>query len=334
MHNQTTDIPDFLYLPCVSLTTCFEAPSISIDTGITVLDANKSVEYKCSENHFFNFSESKYPSSVEATCSMNQAFEILPFWKIEEETFPLNPDENICLSNEICQDTLPDLPSHLTRSGMKDYQVGSKFRFFCEMEGERGPVEFVSNNDNGLTPLETLTRGEGNIKFYNFRNISSTQRMISLRSNTSDSIYIYLSEQESYTEETLPNKTYCFEFGQDSFKLLKFEKTFDETKAKFTPQIEILDEKPIPTNDEVIDLWIIINHLQLVVGSWTLQNKKVKYSDYQVENLGSIIYIGFSSSSTASWKVANGKKVLFTALLFILIYLCLISWTSRPNWGY
>ena len=88
-------------IPCQIVTKCPSAPLISEDTEILVLDKNK-VHYKCKDEKFFDYPQLEYPQQVEAVCSQGELFQgLLPFWKIDNVTFPYKESPK-CLSSSEC----------------------------------------------------------------------------------------------------------------------------------------------------------------------------------------------------------------------------------------
>ena len=292
----------------MSVTTCYDAPAISPDTEKTIIDERRKVNYKCPNDHFLNFPHISYPNDVDAVCEVNQTFHLLPFWKIAGETFPLNPKNNMCLNRTSCHKAPPTMPTHLTKIGRENNTVGTRYKYFCEIDGARGSVEFTTSIDEVFSAFETLTKQQ-DIRFYNFRPRRSSEdknSMISLKVNATETVYIYFSEEESYTEETLVNNTYCLEINQKGFKLWRFALLLNENKGKVEWSEDILDEKVLKIDNNIIDFWLAMNSLELVLGSWTNEDEILKISNYKMLNMKEIVFAGFASLSTAHWKIRNG----------------------------
>ena len=283
---------DYSSLPCVSRSQCPAAPTISNDTLITIQDDNNTL-YSCPDDHFLNFSRLNYPASVVSKCSTNQIFNnTLPYWEIEGVEFPISSeDKSLCLSSLNCNNQLPNLPDHLTSTWNGETDVGTNFKYFCEMEGLRGSAKFLTSNID-KTALEAIME---DTKFYQFRSEIKSVMMV-IQANSADPVYIYLSQQSG-----LANNTYCIILKPNLVQLMKISHLWGQYEE------QVIEEKNRQPNEN--DFWIALDaSTRLVAGSWDERGEKTSHGVFELDNLASISFIGFSSFSDASWLVQNGNK--------------------------
>ena len=290
------NIPEIGKIPCQIVTKCPSAPLISEDTEILVLDENK-VHYKCKDEKFFDYPQLEYPQQVEAVCSQGELFQgLLPFWKIDNVTFPYKESPK-CLSSSECSSFSKSFSTELINTYEESNDLGSSFSIFCHMDGLRGLANFATENED-KEPVDAIKE---DTKYFLYRT-GNVGAMISLRVNSDFPVYIYLVNS---TKEIV-NNSYCLKIENGNIKLYNCAYPWNEFKET------MIEEDSIPLNDgDLHDIWIAIGaSKKLYIGSFNDENEKITYAFYDISNLDLLNYIGFSSFGSASWEVQNGIKFL------------------------
>ena len=289
-------------LPCVSLTECFEAPSISSDSHLSQTDL-VTASYECDDGKLMNFPELQYPQSVAAACTQDQLFgQLLPFWKIEGIDFPLK-DDNKCLQTSHCNKAPPVLSEELHSTWEGGRSIGTKFQYFCNMLEDRNVVEFDTDNQDltafgGMDP-EIV---EKQVEYYMYRTKNS-QAWIEMKVQSSSSFYVYFTNSSL----ELKNNTYCLKFEPDKISLLLFSFPWGELNET----VEAEESVTAPANS-IHYIWIAIGTSgKLYVGGWDDDHVKSTFLSSELTNLNTLHYIAFSSSSNTSWTVKNGIRLPF-----------------------
>ena len=161
------------------------------------------------------------------------------------------------------------------------------------MDEDRGLAIFETNNEN----KEAMDAMESDIKYFLYRS-KNKNSMIQFRVKSEDPIYVYFAN----SSQELRNNTYCIQIENNKITFLQFANLWDLWEKV------VIEEKGISAvENDFNDFWVLVSATKkLHIGIWNKEAVKKTYAFYDIANLDSLNFIGFSSFTHASWEAMNG----------------------------